>query len=77
MVQHNINQMFQQMDDLKLELVEKNELYKIKLEELFGSAKSQLIEPMDELSLVESETIEQPKEKKKKNKKKDESIELE
>ena len=32
---------------------------------------------MDELSLVESETIEQPKEKKKKNKKKDESIELE
>jgi hypothetical protein len=32
---------------------------------------------MDELSLVESEIIEQPKEKKKKNKKNKQSIELE
>ena len=77
MIQHNINQMFQQMDDLKLELVEKNKLYKTKLDELFGSTKSQLIEPMDELSLVESEVIEQPKEKKKKNKKNKQLIELE
>jgi hypothetical protein len=68
--------MFQQIDDLKMELVEKNKLYTTKLDELFGSAKSQLIEPMDELSLVESETIEQPKEKKKKNKKNKQSIEL-
>jgi type I restriction-modification system DNA methylase subunit len=77
MVQHNINQMFQQMDDLKIELVGKNELYKTKLDELFGLAKGQLIEPMDELSLVESEAIEQPKEKKKKNKKNKQLIELE
>ena len=27
MDQHNINQMFQQIDDLKMELVEKNKLY--------------------------------------------------
>jgi hypothetical protein len=77
MDQHNINQMFQQMDDLKIELVGKNELYKTKLDELFGLAKGQLIEPMDELSLVESEAIEQPKEKKKKNKKNKQLIELE
>jgi hypothetical protein len=31
--------MFQQMDDLKMELVEKNKLYKTKLDNLFGLAK--------------------------------------